>query len=108
MEKTPEAATMQEVRNAGAILFRMAQTANWDPTVMVNQQAALDWAGQHGMYCWLNLKELSQFDSSDTNTPGSLRNLVDTFRNHKRRWLWVPAFALGHAHISKTDSNTET
>ena len=19
--------------------------------------------------------------------------LVDTFRNHKRRWLWVPAFA---------------
>src|SRR6266571_9304472 len=28
--------------------------------------------------------------------------------HQNRRWLWVPAFALGHAHISKTDSNTET
>src|SRR5690242_13745085 len=63
---------MQEFRNAGALLFRMVQTANWDSTLIAQQQAALDWAAQHGMYIWLNLRELSQFPSTDTNTPASL------------------------------------
>src|SRR5207249_10208569 len=68
---------LQEFRNAGALLFRMIQTADWSPQVIADQQAALDWAGQHGMYVWLNLRELSQFDASDTNTAASLRNIVD-------------------------------
>src|SRR5204863_1181050 len=79
---------MQEFRDAGALLFRIVQNNNWDSTVIAQQQAALDWAAQHGMYIWLNLRELSQFASTDTNTPASLRNIVDTFRNHPGLGLW--------------------
>ncbi len=87
--KTPtDKDAMQEFRDAGALLFRMVQTANWDSTVISNQQAALDWAYQHDMFCWVNLRELSQFPASDTNTPASLRNIVDTFRNHPAVGLW--------------------
>src|SRR5262249_39438179 len=42
----------------------------------------------HGMYVWLNLKELSQFPSTNTTTPVLLRSLVDTFRNHPALGLW--------------------
>jgi hypothetical protein len=79
---------MQEFRDAGALLFRMVQNNNWDSALIAQQQSALDWAAQHGMYCWLNLRELSQFPSTDTNTPASLRSIVDTFRNHPGLGLW--------------------
>ncbi len=79
---------LQELRDAGALLFRMAQTSNWDSTVISNQQVALDWAAQHGMYVWLNLRELSQFSSTDTVTPVALRSIVDTFKNHPALGLW--------------------
>jgi hypothetical protein len=79
---------LQEFRNAGALLFRMIQNNNWDSQVIAEQQAALDWATQHDMYVWLNLRELSQFSSTDTNTAAALRSLVDTFRNHPGLGLW--------------------
>jgi hypothetical protein len=79
---------LQEMRDAGALLFRMNQTGNWSSQVITQQQAALDWAAQHDMYCWVNLRELSEFPSTDTNTPASLRNIVDTFRNHPALGLW--------------------
>jgi hypothetical protein len=43
---------LQEFRDAGALLFRINQTNNWNSQVISNQQAALDWAAQHGMYVW--------------------------------------------------------
>src|SRR5438552_13666771 len=43
---------LQELHDAGGLLVRMSQTTNWDSTVIAAQQAALDWAGQHTMYCW--------------------------------------------------------
>jgi len=79
---------LQELRDAGALLFRITQNSNWSSQVIADQQAALDWAAQHGMYCWVNLRELSEFPSTDTNTPASLRNVVDTFRNHPALGLW--------------------
>lgn len=79
---------LQELRDAGGILFRMSQSTIWSPQVIADQQAALDWAAQHGMYCWVNLRELSAFSASDTTTPASLRNVVDTFRNHNALGLW--------------------
>ncbi|PYJ08584.1 MAG: hypothetical protein DME25_01105 [Verrucomicrobia bacterium] len=57
-------------------------------TQVTNQQASMDWAAQHGMFCWLNLKDVSQFASTDTNTPVLLRSVVDTFRNHPALGLW--------------------
>ena len=82
---------LQELRDAGAQLFRISQTTSWNSTVISNQQVALDWAAQHGMYCWVNLAELSQFSSTDTNTPAKLRNVVDLFRNHPALGLWKNA-----------------
>ena len=79
---------MQELRNAGGLLYRMNQTGNWNSSLMVTQQSVLDWAEQHGMYVWLNLNELSEFSTGDTNTAASLQNLVDTFRNHPALGLW--------------------
>ena len=79
---------LQELRDAGALLFRMAQSTTWNSTVISNQQVALDWAAQHGMFVWANLAELSQFASTDTVTSASLRNVVDTFRNHPALGLW--------------------
>ncbi len=86
---TPEGVDgLQELRNSGALLFRILQTNNWNSQLIAYQQAALDWAGAHGMYCWVNLAELSQFAATDTNTAASLRNVVDTFRNHPALGLW--------------------
>src|SRR5262245_48148555 len=56
---------MQEFHDAGALLVRMVQTANWDSQLIADQQAALDWAGQHGMFYWVNLRELSKFSATD-------------------------------------------
>jgi hypothetical protein len=87
--KTPGGGdALQELRDAGALLFRMSQTTDWDSTVVSNQTAALDWANQHGMFCWVNLRELSEFAAGDTATEAALRNIVDTFRNHPALGLW--------------------
>ncbi len=79
---------MQEFRDAGALLFRIVQTSNWDAQMIANQQAAMDWAAQHDMYCWLNLRELSKFAAGDTNTETELRLVVNTFKNHPALGLW--------------------
>ena len=82
---------LQEFREAGAILFKINQTANWSAQVISDQQAALNWAAQHDMFCWVNLRELSSFSSTNTTTPVSLGNLVDTFKNHPALGLWKNA-----------------
>src|SRR5258706_5597515 len=79
---------LQELRDAGALLFRITQSSNWDTNVIATQQAALDWAAQHDTYCWVNLRELSEFAAGDTTTPASLRIIVDMFRNHPALGLW--------------------
>ena len=87
--KTPSGGdALQELRDAGALLFRITQTTDWDSTVVSNQQVALDWAYQHGMFCWVNLRELSKFGAGDTATESALRNVVDTFKNHPAVGLW--------------------
>jgi hypothetical protein len=87
--KTPGGAdALQELRDAGALLFRITQTTDWDSTVVSNQQVALDWAYQHGMFCWVNLRELSKFGAGDTATESALRNVVETFKNHPAVGLW--------------------
>lgn len=108
---------LQELREAGALMIRIAQTRNWDSQLLADQQAALDWAAQHDMYVWLNLRELSQFPATDTNTPAALRNLVDTFKNHPALGVWknfdeawwadVPASNLrnGYEVIRQQDTN---
>ncbi len=79
---------MQELRDAGALLYRVATPGNWDSQVIAEHQAALNWGAAHGMYAWLNLKELSKFAAGDTATENELRFVVNTFKNHPGLGLW--------------------
>ena len=80
---------LQELRDAGALIYKMIQTGNWNSQMISDQQAALDWAAQHDMYCWVNLRELSYFSAGATNTSAMLRQVVDTFRNHRALGVWA-------------------
>lgn len=87
--KTPTGAdALDEFRSAGALFFRIAQTGNWNSQLIVEQQAALDWAAQHGMYCMVNLRELSAFAAGDTNTETELRSVMNQFKNHPALAFW--------------------
>ncbi len=87
--KTPAGGDgLQELRDAGALLFRIAQTNNWNSQLIADQLAALDWGEQHGMYCLLNLRELSYFAAGDAATEAALRNLVNQFKNHPAMGVW--------------------
>lgn len=79
---------LEELADAGALIIRMAQTSDWNSTVIANQQAQLDWAAQHGMFCMVNLRELSEFPAGDTTTESALRILVNRFKNHPALGVW--------------------
>jgi hypothetical protein len=108
---------LEELHDAGVLMFRMAQTTDWNSQVRSNQQVALDWAAQHGMYCMVNLRELSEFAAGDTATESALRSLVNQFKNHPALGVWknsdeawwggVPVANLkrGYDVIKQEDSN---
>ena len=79
---------LQELHDVGALIHRMSQTTDWDNSVIADQQAALDWAAQHGMYCMVNLRELSAFASGATATETELRSVVNQFKNHPALAIW--------------------
>jgi hypothetical protein len=79
---------LQELRNAGSLLFRIEQTNDWDNQLIATEQTALDWAQAHGMFVWVYLAELSEFPVTATNTAASLRNIIDMFRDHPALGLW--------------------
>jgi hypothetical protein len=79
---------LQELHEAGALIVRMAQTTDWDSQVRSNQQAALDWAALHGMYCMVNLRELSAFAAGDTAREAELRSVVNQFKDHPALGVW--------------------
>lgn len=79
---------LQELRNAGALMFRISQSGNWTSTIASNTQAALDWAAQHGMYVLVNLRELSAFAAGDIATPAALSNTVNQFKGHPALGVW--------------------
>jgi hypothetical protein len=79
---------LKELGDAGALIFRIVQNNDWDATLIANQQAALDWAAQHGMYCLVNLRELSAFPAGDAAKEASLRNIVNQFKNHPALAVW--------------------
>ena len=78
----------RELREAGVLLTRMPQTTDWNAQVLAEQQAQLDWALAQGMFCMVNLRELSEFAAGDTVTEAALRDLVNQFKNHPALGLW--------------------
>jgi hypothetical protein len=79
---------LQELREAGALIFRIVQTTDWNDALIAYQQDALDWAAEQGMFCWVNLRELSAFAAGDTTTETKLRSLVNRFKTHPAVGLW--------------------
>ncbi|MDW8309309.1 MAG: hypothetical protein RMK20_08040 [Verrucomicrobiales bacterium] len=79
---------LQEFREAGALLFRIVQTNDWNDALIAYQQEALDWAAEQGMFVWLNLREVSAFAAGDTAREAKLRSLVNRFKNHPALGLW--------------------
>jgi hypothetical protein len=86
---TPSGAdALQELRDAGANMFRIPQTTDWDDQVIAQQTAALDAAAQHDMYCWVNLRELSSIAPGDTAKEAKLRDVMNRFKGHAAMGLW--------------------
>src|ERR1051325_2143218 len=79
---------LEDLGDAGTLMFRMSQTTDWNASVIADQQAALDWAAAHGMYCLVNLRELSAFASGDIATETELRSVVNQFKNHSALGVW--------------------
>jgi hypothetical protein len=79
---------LQELREAGVLIIRMTQTTDWNAQVRSNQQAQLDWAQEQGMFCMVNLRELSAFAAGDTATEAALRDTVNLFKNHPALGVW--------------------
>jgi hypothetical protein len=87
--KTPDGIdALEELRSAGATMFRIVQTSDWNSELIATQQAALDWAAQHDMYCMVNLRELSAFAAGNTTRETDLRNIVNQFKNHPALGVW--------------------
>jgi len=78
----------KELREAGVLFTRMVQTTDWNAQVRAQQQAQLDWAREQGIFCMVNLRELSKFRAGDTATEAALRDMVNQFKNHPALGLW--------------------
>jgi hypothetical protein len=79
---------LQELRDAGATVFRLPRTTDWNDQIIAEEQAALDAAVAHDMYSWINLRELSHFAAGDTAKEAALREMVNRFKNHPGLGLW--------------------
>ena len=79
---------LRDLREAGALFTRMSQTTDWNAQVRAEQQAQLDWAQEQGVFCMVNLRELSEFPAGDAVTEAALRDLVNQFKNHPALGLW--------------------
>lgn len=79
---------LEELSDAGALIFRITQSTDWDSTLIATQQTALDWAAQHSMYCMVNLRELSAFPANASATETELRSVMNQFKNHPALAVW--------------------
>lgn len=94
---------LEELADAGTLMIRMAQTSDWNDSVIASQQAQLDWAAQHGMFCMVNLRELSEFPAGDTATEAALRALVNRFKNHPALGVWKNKDEAWWSNVSAAD-----
>lgn len=86
---------LDELRSGGIQFYRVPVSPTWkaggtnlNQTIIATNQAALDWCAAHGMYCLLNLNDISYFASGDVNTPVQLTNAVNMFKNHPGLGMW--------------------
>lgn len=104
--KTPEGKNgLQELADAGMTFFRTGPLGNqnWDEQAIASEQRWEDAAAQHGLYCWLYLKDLAGIRDNDTKREATLRRIVNQFKDHPGLGLWKGA---DEPELAKTNVET--
>ncbi|GMV96642.1 MAG: hypothetical protein AMXMBFR83_10040 [Phycisphaerae bacterium] len=79
----------REIREAGGTFFRTgASNGDWNDQVIADEQARLDAAAARGLFCWINLRELSTIAPGDAARESRLREVVNRFKNHPGLGFW--------------------
>ena len=82
--KTPAGKdAIQELADVGATFLRAGPLgANWDDARFAEEKKVQDAAAQHGMHCWLSLREAASVKANDPKHEALLRKIVTTFKDH--------------------------
>jgi len=88
--KTPEGKDgLQELADAGATFLRTGPVGGgWDEPALEAEQRWQDAAAEHGLYCWVFLRELGSISPDQPQREALLRKVVTRFRNHPGLGFW--------------------
>ncbi len=92
--KTPDGKNgLQELSDAGMTFYRTGPLGkdNWDDAAIAREQKWEDAAAQHGLYCWLYLKDVASVAAKDAKREAMLRRIVNRFKDHPGLGLWKGA-----------------
>jgi hypothetical protein len=92
--KTPDGKNgLQELADAGMTFFRTGPREKkvWDDEAIAREQQWEDAAVQHGLYCWLYLKNLASISGNAPQKEAMLRRVVNQFKDHPGLGLWKGA-----------------
>lgn len=87
---TPEGKNaIRALRDAGATMLRTGPMAQgWTESVIELERKYLDAAAKYGMFCLINLRELSSIGPADSAKEAKLRRIVTLFRDHPGLGFW--------------------
>jgi len=88
--KTPEGKDgLQELADAGATCLRTGPVGGgWDEAALDAEQRWQDAAAEHGLYCWVFLRELGSVSRDQPQCEALLRQVVTRFRDHPGLGFW--------------------
>jgi hypothetical protein len=88
--KTPEGKDgLQELADSGATFLRTGPVGGgWDEAAMEAEQRWQDAAAEHGLYCWVFLRELGSVGPDRPQREALLRKVVTRFRDHPGLGFW--------------------
>lgn len=88
--RTPEGKDgLQELADAGATFLRTGPTGGgWDEDVLAREQEWEDAAAEHGLLCWVFLRELGSVGTDQPEREALLRRVVTRFRDHPGLGFW--------------------
>jgi hypothetical protein len=87
---TPEGKDgLQELADAGATFLRTGPVGGgWNEAAIEAEQRWQDAAAEHGLYCWVFLRELGSVSPDQPQREAMLRRVVTRFRDHPGLGVW--------------------
>lgn len=88
--KTPAGKNgMQELADAGGLFIRTgAIHENWAESTIAAEEKWEAAAASHGLYCWVNLRDLAKVGPHDTKREALLRRVINEFKDNPGLLLW--------------------